>query len=108
MRQFQTESLPDGALGDGTNGSAATIYRASLIARVGKFNAGSPPDRHNAVHLDSENRGMTPLEIETLDNDAMNGRVAGLVSRYWTARPARSRWGPKVARCGRTCGMGCP
>ncbi len=22
-------------------------------------------------------------EIETLDNDAMNGRVAGLVSRYW-------------------------
>ena len=26
---------------------------------------------------------MTRLEIETLDNDAMNGRVAGLVSRYW-------------------------
>ena len=26
---------------------------------------------------------MTPFEIETLDNDAMNGRVAGLVSRYW-------------------------
>ena len=26
---------------------------------------------------------MTPREIETLDSDAMNGRVAGLVSRYW-------------------------
>jgi len=26
---------------------------------------------------------MTPFEIETLDNDAMSGRVAGLVSRYW-------------------------
>jgi hypothetical protein len=26
---------------------------------------------------------MMPFEIETLDNDAMNGRVAGLVSRYW-------------------------
>ena len=26
---------------------------------------------------------MTPFEIETLDNDAMNGRVAGLLNRYW-------------------------
>jgi hypothetical protein len=26
---------------------------------------------------------MTLREIETLDNDAMNGRVAGLISRYW-------------------------
>jgi hypothetical protein len=26
---------------------------------------------------------MNLHEIETLDNDAMNGRVAGLVSRYW-------------------------
>ena len=26
---------------------------------------------------------MDLREIETLDNDAMNGRVAGLVSRYW-------------------------
>jgi hypothetical protein len=26
---------------------------------------------------------MNLREIESLDNDAMNGRVAGLVSRYW-------------------------
>ena len=26
---------------------------------------------------------MDLREIESLDNDAMNGRVAGLVSRYW-------------------------
>ena len=26
---------------------------------------------------------MDLREIETLDNHAMNGRVAGLVSRYW-------------------------
>jgi len=26
---------------------------------------------------------MNLREIESLENDAMNGRVAGLVSRYW-------------------------
>jgi len=35
----------DAALGDSRNGSGATIYRASLIARVGKVStAGSHPD----------------------------------------------------------------
>ena len=36
---------------------------------------------------------MTPFEIETLDNDAMNGRVAGLVSRYWYRQGLHGRGG---------------
>jgi hypothetical protein len=38
---------------------------------------------------------MTPLEIESLDNDAMNGRVAGLVSRYWHRQGYRVEVGAK-------------
>jgi len=36
-------------------------------------------------------------EIESLDNDAMNGRVAGLVSRYWH-RPGLQRGGDREGR----------
>jgi hypothetical protein len=49
---------------------------------------------------------MTPLEIESLDNDAMNGRVAGLVSRYWHRQGYRVEVGAKEGpvwsnlRCG--------
>src|SRR5262249_48041494 len=76
-------SKRDAALGDSTNGSAATIYRASLIARVAKFPLLVLPQPATPFTLGRENRGMAPFEIENLDNDAMNGRVAGLVSRYW-------------------------
>ena len=38
---------------------------------------------------------MTPLEIESLDNDAMNGRVAELVSRYWHRQGYRVEVGAK-------------
>src|ERR1043166_3564419 len=49
---------------------------------------------------------MTPLEIESLDNDAMNGRVAELVSRYWHRQGYRVEVGAKEGpvwsnlRCG--------
>jgi hypothetical protein len=35
---------------------------------------------------------MGPPRIESLDNDAMNGRVAGLVSRCWHRQATGSTW----------------
>jgi len=57
----------------------ATIYRASLIARVGKVPLLVLPRLASHVW---ENCRMNLRKIESLDNDAMNGRVAGIVSRY--------------------------
>jgi len=49
---------------------------------------------------------MGPPRNESLDNDAMNGRVAGLVSRYTVRLQGRRRreW---RTQCGQTCGMDC-
>ena len=49
---------------------------------------------------------MDLREIETLDNHAMNGRVAGLVSRYWHRQGCTVKVGTKEGpvwsnlRCG--------
>jgi hypothetical protein len=48
---------------------------------------------------------MGPPRIESLDNDAMNGRVAGLVSRCWHRQGYRVDVGANEDQCGQTCGM---